>query len=279
MNIDTIIVIIGIILIVYVAYLLIRHVVRIKLETFDTVHNDRVILFKTHKWNKRLEKFAKKLYKESVPYKVDFYILVHNDDSAADKIVDPQLRNHVITFAKDQIASLYDKGFYGMWLSNHWILMWFYRQHPNYLYYWTIEYDVRISGNSSLIWSYSGSEDYLYPIPPFQDPNWTWKNHYSGTIFNDNNKWYGYLQLARYSQKFLEYLDRYFRMGENGQDEMIIFSLFKKGENEIGLTGTHRFLNGMIKDSWSVDKKDSDKHKRMLEKADPTRLQIYHPVK
>src|SRR5204863_4500479 len=106
-----------------------------------------------------------------------------------------------------------------------------------YQYYWSIEYDVRISGDSSKIWNYSGSEDFIYPIEPFQDPNWGWKEYYIGGPLVDSTKWYGYLQLARYSKKFLEYLDKYYTSGENGQDEMVTFSLFKRGIIEINLTG------------------------------------------
>lgn len=281
--INALIVIIGIILIVYVFYLLIKSILQNKqrIEKLQIIpNNDRVLLFKTHKWNENLEMFAKKLLNETRKAKIDFFILVHNDNSIADKITDYDLRKYIITFSKNQITSLYDKGFYGMWLSNHWILMWYYLTHRQYQYYWTIEYDVRISGDSSKIWSYDGTEDYLYPIPLFQDSNWSWKNHYSGEIFNDNNKWYGYLQLARYSRKFLDYLNSYFQRGENGQDEMIMFSLFNKGKKDIGLTGTHQLLNKLINDSWSVDNQDSDKYTKMLNKnINNNELQIYHPIK
>lgn len=272
--------IIGIILIFYVAYLLVRYIGKNKMVEHIKMTNNKALLFKTHRWDNRLEKFVKKLKSETIPYGIDLYILMHSDDnSLVNQIKDPNLRKLVITFSENDIKKIYLKGFYGMWLCNHWILMWFYRQHRNkYQYLWTIEYDVRISGDSSKIWTYDGEEDFIYPVETFQDANWYWKNHYSGTIFNDDNKWYGYLQLTRYSKKFLDYLDKYFEMGENGQDEMVIFSIFKKGVNEIGLTGTHKFLNELIDDSWSVDNRDSDKHKIML-KESGDQLKIYHPIK
>ena len=284
------IVIIGIIFLVYVVYLFYLHL-QIKNKTVEYMNNlnntksSTVLILKTHSWNNRLEKFATKLLNETVPYNIDFYILMHSDDnSLINKIKNLDLIKHVLIFSQSDIKKMYDKGFYSMWLSNHWILMWFFRQFK-YQYYWSMEYDVRISGDSSRIWTYNGPEDFLYPIQPFQDRNWIWKNHYSGSILNDDNKFYGYLQLARYSLKFLNYLEKYFQMGENGQDEMIVFSLYKKGSGEINLTGNHELLSKLINNSWSVNNKDSDKHRKMLIESnqkyllDKNHLKIFHPLK
>lgn len=209
-----------------------------------------------------------------------------NDYSLINNIKDYSLRKYVLMFSESDIKNVYKKGFYSMWLSNHWILMWFYRKFRNkYEYYWSIEYDVRISGNSKKIWTYNGTEDFIYPIEPFKNPNWIWKNHYIGGKLNDDTKYYGYLQLARYSNKFLDYLDKCYQSGENGQDEMITFSLFKRGQKEIGLTGSKDLLAKLIKNSWSVDNSESDKNKKSLEeseteyKTNKNHLRIFHPVK
>jgi len=293
--INNILVIIGIILIIYVVYLVYSSN-QTKNNLIETLTNEpillikkpvnQVLLLKTHIWNDELEFFAKKLKNESTNYLIDFYILMQSDDySLVDKVRDAQLKKHVLMFTESDIRKMYDTGFYSMWLSNHWILAWFFRKVSTYQYYWSIEYDVRISGDSSKIWNDDSTADFLYPIKPFQDPNWTWKNHYSGILFTDENKWYGYLQLARYSNRFLRYLDQYFVLGENGQDEMMIFSLYKKIQKEIGLTGQHKILNKLIDNSWSVDNADSDKHKKLLAESearyqiDKDHLQIFHPIK
>lgn len=255
-------------------------------------NNTIVVLFKTHTWNAKLEEFVKKIIKETVPNNIDFYILMHSDDlSLPKKISDSDLKKYVLVFKESDIKKIYKQGFYSMWLSNHWILMWFFKQFKNkYQYYWSIEYDVRISGNSLKIWNYLGTEDFIYPFEPFKNPEWTWKNHYvapllGGTSLNDDTKWYGYLQLARYSKKFLEYLDKYYDAGENGQDEMMTFSLFKRGSSEIGLTGNKNLLHDLIKNSWSVSNSDSDKHKKIFEESESkyqtnlNQLLILHPVK
>ena len=256
-------------------------------KIYEHLNNPTVVLLKTHTWNDELEKFAIKIKNESVPNRIDFFILIHSDDDTVQKkIKDQSLKKYILVFKESNIKNLYSQGFYSMWLSNHWILMWFFKQFRNkYIFYWSIEYDVRISGNSLKIWNYSGTEDFIYPIEPFKNPEWTWKNHYIGGPLTDNTKWYGYLQLARYSNKFLEYLDKYYEAGENGQDEMITFSLFKRGQTEIGLTGSKDILHKLIKNSWSVDNSESDKNKKILEESESkyqtntNQLIILHPVK
>ncbi len=262
-------------------------------KIYEHMNNNTVVIFKTHTWNDQLEQFVKKIKNETVANHIDFYILMHSDDnSLPNKIVDPSLKKYVLLFKESDIKKLYKQGFFSMWLSNHWILMWFFKQFKNkYQYYWSIEYDVRISGDSFKIWNYPGAEDFIYPYEPFKNPNWTWKNYYvtnqntGSNPLTDDTKWYGYLQLARYSKKFLEYLDKHYEAGENGQDEMITFSLFKRGTTDIGLTGTKNLLNNLIKDSWSVDNSDSEKHKKILHESESTyksnqnQLLILHPVK
>lgn len=241
-----------------------------------------VLILKTHIWNDSLEKFAIKLNKETKNL-VDFFILMHsNDYNLQNKIKDPLLKQHIMIFSEDDIKNVYDKGFYSMWLSNHWILMWFYKKLKTqygdfpYDYVWSTEYDVRISGDSSKIWSYPGNEDFLYPIDPFKDPNWSFKNHYVGGKLKDNDKYYGYLQLARYSRRFLEYLNDCYEAGENGQDELITFSLFKRGK----FKGSKKLLNGLIKNSWSVDNTHSKKHTTMYNSSENDhQLRIFHPIK
>lgn len=253
----------------------------------EHMSNQTVVLFKTHTWNKQIEKFVLKLQKETSTHKIDFYILMHsNDQSLINKIKNVKLKNYVLIFSEDTIKKMYSVGFYGMWLSNHWILMWFYRQYKNkYQYYWSIEYDVRISGNSAKLWTYDGLEDFIYPFEPFRNPEWTWKDYCVSDKLVDDNKWYGYLQLARYSKKFLEYLDKHYTVGENGQDELITFSLFKRGESEIGLVGDNKLLFNLIKNSWTVDNADSDKHKKIFinseteSETNPNHLMILHPIK
>jgi hypothetical protein len=57
----------------------------------------------------------------------------------------------------------------------------------------------------------------------------------------------GFLQLARYSRRALEYLDACFRQGENGQDEMITFSLLNRAKMKI----SQDLLAPLIRGVWT----------------------------
>ena len=239
-----------------------------------------VVILKSHVWNDNLGKFAQKIKNETSYHKIDFFIIIHSDDKFLIKMIPLSLKNNVLCVTTNIISNLYEVGFYNMWLSNHWILMWFFKNYSNYDYYWSIEYDVRITGDSSKLWTYSGKEDFIYPIKTFQAKYWTWKDYYTGTLFQDKDKWYGYLQLARYSSKFLSFLDFHFLRNENGQDELIIFTLLHYGKSLGILTGSERILNSAIHDSWSVDANDSEKHKKYIVfRKNNKELAIYHPVK
>lgn len=235
---------------------------------------DQVIVVKTHVWSPEIEQFVQKIASES---SCDLFILAHSDDkSLVNQIQDSSLRDRLIMITANDIQQVYAHGFVSLWLSNHWNTMWFYKQYPNYQYYWFIEYDVRIVGDSRRIWDYAGTEDFVFPYGPYQNPDWAYKNDYFGTILNDSNKWYGYLQLARYSNRWLKYLDDIFQTGENGQDEMMMFSLFKRAAS-LGITGSSKFLGQFIRGSWTVDYRDSDKHRALMAKVKD--LTIFHPIK
>lgn len=266
-------------ILVYIAYYLCR---RVKKEVFRNLDEKSAVILKTHIWNEDLERFAIKIKNESTQNGLDFYLLMQCESEANfNSIRDDELKKHVLKFTEAEIKQMYSRGFYSMWLSNHWIMMWFYQTHNKYKYIWSIEYDVRISGDSSKLWRYRGTEDFLYPIVPFQDPNWAYKNHYVGGVLIDKTKYYGYLQLARYSDTFLNYLHEHFSKGENGQDEMMIFSLFKRGK----FSGSHDLLSSAINNTWSVFAHDSEKHKKLLEESDSeynsnkNHFRIFHPVK
>ena len=298
-NIMIYIVIIGfVIIIAYIIYLGYKQSNRkgkkaSKSESYDAIGNTSnlsnspdnrtVLILKTHVWNDNLEAFSEKLLRETNPFGVDFFIIMHSDNGKLiNSVKNPNLKPHILTVSEKEIKAVYPTGFYSMWLSNHWILMWFYRKYfDSYDYFWNIEYDVRIGGASNKIWNYQGDEDFVFTVGPFQDKNWGWKNHYVGSKLDDSNKFYGYLQLARYSNKFLNYLDRTYASGENGQDEMMTFSLFVRS----GYSGTKKPLAKLINNSWSVANSESDKHKKMLEESESEyrrnskHLRIFHPVK
>lgn len=232
-----------------------------------------VILLKTHKWSTSIETFAKKILSDISGQNIDFFILLHDDTLELYNLINPSIQIHVKRFCTKDIVSIYEKGFYSMWLSNHWILMWFYRENK-YDYYWSVEYDVRISGNSNILWKSELDHDFLYPTGNYLNARNKYNDYYIGGKLGPLQKFYGYLQLARYSLRFLDYLNESYEGGENGQDELVTFSLLNRG----GFKGSKEFLKGMIGGVWTSQLKYGEFNKKQFEKT-RTELRIFHPVK
>lgn len=240
---------------------------------------DRVILFKTHCWSTDIEKFVIKIKKQIENTNICLYILLHDEQDTVYEMIDLTLREIVLKFKESDIKNLYDKGFFNMWLSNHWIMMWFFKMNSSYKYYWSIEYDVRIVGNTNIIWDCKEDTDFIYIAGNGLSPNNIYKDYYVGTLLNETDKYYGYLQLARYSNTALKYLDEKFIQGENGQDELITFSLI----NLTKLKRSNYFLHQYVKGKWTWQDKFSDYNKTIYNYYEnigkPYPVYILHPVK
>lgn len=248
--------------------------------------NKIVVLMKTHVWSDDLEKFALKIYNETSIHNIDFFILMHCEtNDFYDKIKDDQLKNIILKFTEAEIKGIYPIGFYSMWLSNHWILMWFYRQfRDKYQYFWSIEYDVRISGDSSKIWLHDSTDDFLYTRGFVKRSKYEQihRNNYIGAGLTD--KRFGHLQLARYSNQALASLDQCYEAGENGQDELITYSLIIRRD----LSRSNKYLLSLIRGTktWTTDDRRSTSNKLTYERLEEMRasgkidkLYIFHPVK
>lgn len=130
--------------------------------TQNTTHKIAVIM-KTHIWNNDIELFSKKIHNESLSNDIKFFILLHDESGNIINQIDNSLKDIVLSFTEKDIQNLYFTGFYSMWLSNHWILMWFFQKYGYIFdYIWSIEYDVRISGESNLLWNCDDDSDFLF---------------------------------------------------------------------------------------------------------------------
>lgn len=243
-----------------------------------------VVLLKTHVWNQSVQEFAVKVLLETSGANVDFFILVHDEKGLIQETINkqaenlPQLQDRTIYFTEKDIRSIYDSGFYGMRYSNHWILMWFFRRNNTYDYYWSVEYDVRINGPSEQIWTHDSDADFLYAIGGYHRPNHKLINHYSGSKIPVEKRLFGYIQIARYSRKALVFLDQEYTVGENGQDELITYSLIFNSN----LSKSCTFLKGLVAGVWTwVESysKINKYHYNRIHNIFPNKLCIFHPIK
>lgn len=240
----------------------------------------KVVVMKTHIWSSSLEKFTHKIYNECTTVGIDFFIVMHSDDGKLlNEIESDDIRSRVMLVNKSEIKALYPSGFLSMHLSNHWLLMWFYKSHREfYDYFWTIEYDVRISGNSSIIWNTELDHDFVFVMGNYVKDTNNYNNTYTGDKLSLKEKYHGFLQISRYSNKFLEYLDQCFLNGENGQDEMIIFSMCHRGK----FTMTKSLLAPLVRGKWTWQKEFSLYNLHLYEYYQANfldKVYIFHPVK
>ena len=118
------------------------------MEENQIQNNKIVVLMKTHIWNESIENFALKIYNETINYNIDFFVLMHDENDTIYELIQSDfIKKVTLTFKEDDIKKIYPIGFFTMWISNHWILMWFFLKYREiYNFYWSVEYDVRISG-------------------------------------------------------------------------------------------------------------------------------------
>ena len=240
----------------------------------------KAIILKTHVWSADLEEFVTRIRLESRCHGIDLFILMHDETGELhSQVLSPDLQSRLMLFTEANIRSTYPSGFYSMWQSNHWVLMWFFKQKPDYDYYWSIEYDVRISGRSDYVWTLDAEEDFLYTIGGFSRPNHIYANHYEGSMLDTIYKRFGFLQLARYSHKALEYLNMCFESGNNGHDELITFSLIL--DSNSGLTHSNTNLKDMIRGTWTWLDRYAPSNRLAYERLHPhtRKPHIFHPIK
>jgi hypothetical protein len=229
-----------------------------------------MIVIKTHFFSDGIIEFIELILKDN-----DLCVLFCPNDN--DFVVPESIRPHTIILHQNVIRELYNGvGYINPWLSNHWANMWFYRNYPNYDYYWFVEYDVRISGDMNVIWSCNFTDDLIHPMAYNCNNDNKYSDTWCGSEMDDKDKRYGWLQLARYSNRFLKYLDFCFRSGINGYDEMIIFTLLFHSE----YTNNYHFLGNLIGGVWCSDKRYSD-HNYLKYKYhfNNDQLRIFHPIK
>lgn len=239
------------------------------------------LIVKTHGWNHNLELRLRKIFQEAHEVGVDAYLLMHTDTGELINSIENQdlLKAKCLTFTTQDIQNLYPKGFFSMRLSNHWILMWFFQKYGNYQYYWSMEYDVAIAGDSGKIWSHTKSDhDFLYVLGNFTAARLPPNQFYTGPGLALHEKRYGFLQLARYSKRALEYLDKVFQSGENAQDEIIVYTLMHRS----GYSMSNQFLAKLRRGDWTWRATAHARNYALYQKAMQhfaKNVYIFHPVK
>lgn len=144
--------------------------------TNHTVKSSVVILFVTHILNDSILQRIQKIKKDLSLYNYDIVLLLQNEK---ENLTLPNSINFY-TFSENSIKSLGYIPIVNRILpgSNHFAILQFYKDFPNYSYYWNIEYDVYFNGDWNLFFSsYADiTSDFLSShIETFwENPSWEW---------------------------------------------------------------------------------------------------------
>lgn len=165
--------------------------------------------------------------------------------------------------------------------SNHFPVLQFYLDHPEYSHYWCIEDDVTFSGNWSELFNGVANSDYDFitsHIRRYQDyPDWFWWDSYrvpgedfSTDLINSFNPIY------RISAKALEHVDSCLKNGYRGHHEVLLPTLLKRSGFKIADFGTQE---NHVTPSLSFCTLSSMRWKPVFFKPGNDKNKLYHPVK
>jgi len=256
------------------------------------------VFIKTHLWSESLELFIEKTYQDVREHDIDFFLLVQEEhdidffllvqDSVLEDSMYKQFINNpnkiinndiIKIYTEDNIREMYPNGVINMWISNHIIELWFYKNFgTEYDYIWSIEYDVRILGSGECFWKTALTHDLLIPkkiTKVHKSDVWYNKIHDS---FKPNERYHADLQMHRSSKRFLNKLDELFKRSINGQDEIIYGSVCMK----YNFSYDYSLLNEKIRGTWSPYSKYSNYNTEVINsfnKNQITDTYIFHPVK
>lgn len=249
------------------------------------------ILFVTHIYNEEIERQIKKLRTEAEDF-ASVYVVYQADKVRLDLPKD--VRQHAFT-----IDALNKLG-YRPWECTimdgnfHFVLLDFYRQHPEYDYYWLIEYDVRFSGNWKTFFSFfhNKNEDFWAAHLETQEDHPAWVRWHEIELknipLNDSTLLKSFNPICRFSNRAFALLHSRCLLGDRGHNELLMPTLFKYFKLKIAdFGGTGRYTYKEHPNLFYIyDEADTEADKcthRYYPRHNVSTMKypnkIYHPIK
>lgn len=159
-------------------------------------------------------------------------------------------------------------------------------------YYWVIEYDVRFSGEWSVLFDHftKFSDDFLTSHIHYyhQEPDWYWWeiSHPKMTIPMEK-RIRSFNPIYRISSEALKFLESAFRSGWKGHNEVIFPTiLYHKGFKLLDFSGNRNFASGLTKkfcisrsDQWGQLLTGTMRYRPAMKTHGMRKNKLYHPVK
>lgn len=180
--------------------------------------------------------------------------------------------------------------------NNHFPLLKFYKENPNYNYYWCIEDDVRYTGNWAHFFSYFESCDKSFISSHMQryadDQQWGWWNTliYNGKTPKSEYKIRSFNPIYRISKEALNFIDQKLLEGWEGHHEVLFPTLLNAGGFDLldfGGIGEfvledneNKFYFGNYAQNSELENSESTFRWRPIhDKIGEIPNKLYHPVK
>lgn len=248
-----------------------------------------VILFATHMMNEEvLKRFL--LIQKAVDDETDIYILYHKRSG---EVVLPIDKVQYYFFTMQSLRKLKYTPIKETLVpgSNHFALLQFYKEFPDYEYYWNIEYDVCFSGDWRYLFNTCASTDAdlitSHVERYIEAPRWYWWHtlELKDMIISMNGFCKSFNPIYRVSNRALSVLDSTLAKGNIGHHEAFIPTVL----NYFGLT-IRDFINipegvsqGLYKPACQSESQfyaGSMRFRPQIEESEMTEKNIlYHPVK
>lgn len=252
------------------------------------------ILLLTNKWNKVICQKYKLLNKVGNQHTPS--ILFHSEHS--NEIIFGKKREKIFPFTNDILKSMGYSAIGKELLpgNNHFPLLKFYQENPEYDFYWLIEDDVNYNGNWSDFFYFFlkfSSTDFLssHMHDFYEKPNWYWWNtlsHSNKTILSQH-KVCSFNPIYRLSNRALAYLHNQLKDGWKGHHEVLIPTLLKQGGfniQDFGGTGQYVAENCINRFYKIIEINQHEqlfgysmRFKPNISHAEITEKLLYHPVK
>ncbi|MCM1511137.1 MAG: DUF3405 domain-containing protein [Clostridium sp.] len=249
------------------------------------------ILYVTHVYNDDIEHQIQKMYQETKEF-ATLYLVYQYDNMRMG--IPEHIPVHSFT-----IRSL-NELHYTPWGSTimdgnfHFVLLDFYLKHPDFDYYWLVEYDVRFNGHWNTFFSFfqDKDEDFISAHMETVDDNPEWMRWHEIELknipINRNVLLRSFNPICRFSNRAFALLHSRCLLGDRGHNEILMPTLFKYFKLKIadfGGVGRYTYPN-QPNLFYTYDTEDDAEDKcthRCYPQHDTSIMKypnmIYHPIK
>ncbi|MCM1312414.1 MAG: DUF3405 domain-containing protein [Roseburia sp.] len=249
------------------------------------------ILFVTHIFNEEIERQINKLNTETVEL-ASLYVVYQ-----ADKVklnLPSNVKQHAFTTHKLNRLGYRSWGCTIMDGNFHFVLLDFYRQHPEFDYYWLIEYDVRFNGDWNTFFSFfqDKEEDFWTAHVEKECDNSGWIRWHEIELknlpLNHSTLLRSFNPICRFSNRAFALLHSRCLLGDRGHNELLMPTLFKYFKLKIAdFGGTGRYTYRDYPNLFYINDVEDDAEDKCTHRCYPTHNssimkfpnKIYHPIK